>query len=71
MFLLNQSSHNQMTDVTLTECINRLKMNENLNIFGIFLNLPGKHFSYLIASEYFSISDNDNLPCHIDAHLPL
>lgn len=28
-------------------------------------------FSYLITSEYFAISDNDNLPGHIDTHLPL
>lgn len=41
-----------------------LKMNQNLP--------PVKAvFSYLITSEYFPVSDDDNPASDIDAHLPL
>lgn len=41
-----------------------LKMNQNLPLVKAV-------FSYLITSEYFPVSDDDNPASDIDAHLPL
>lgn len=66
--LLSNNHHSiVITGVMLTECVNCQKKRGRFKHFSNIL----KRFSYLITSEYFSISDNDNLPSGIDAHLPL